>query len=69
MSGVIVTIGDVRRAGFCAAGIRRHCEAHGLDFRRLTGPGIPADEVRGIDDAWIARAVRTAEERANGDGR
>ncbi len=66
---VRVTIGDVRAAGFCLSGVRRHCAVLGLDFRRLVREGIPAAEVEGVDDELVRRAVEIARAREeNGNG-
>lgn len=32
-----VTITDVRMAGYCGAGLREFCDAHGLDLKKQIG--------------------------------
>jgi hypothetical protein len=58
-----VTIADVRAAGFCLSGARKHCQAVGVDFRRLVREGIPLSEVETIDDELVQRIVATTRER------
>lgn len=64
-----VEIRDVRAAGLCLSGTRRHCAAVGLDFRRLVKEGLPMEEVAHLDDALVQRVVSAAREREeNGNG-
>lgn len=58
-----VTIHDVRAAGFCLAGVRRHCEVLNVDFRLLVKEGIPIEEAERVDDALVQRAVEIARAR------
>lgn len=58
-----VTISDVRAAGYCLRGARRHCETLGVDFRRLVREGIPISEIEDMDDAVVQAVLR----RARGD--
>lgn len=64
-----LTIHDCRKAGYCVAGIRRLCEAHGQDFRAFVRQGIPIAEIIHIDDAALKRCIEVArKERGNGQG-
>ncbi|MFC3724411.1 hypothetical protein [Neoaquamicrobium sediminum] len=48
-----LTMGDVRRAGYCVRGSRRWFEATGRDFKLFLREGMPMDEARQIDDAVV----------------
>jgi len=56
-----VRITHARQLGYCVPGIRRVCKQHGADFRRFVREGIPADELRSIEDAEVARIIDAAE--------
>jgi hypothetical protein len=53
--------------GLCVQGQRRFCEANGIDFRRFIKDGIPLDELRGIDDLNLKKAIAVAEAEQGGD--
>lgn len=55
--GERVTINDVRAAGFCAAGLRRWFEGHGLDLKDFLRNGMALEDVVKINDAMAARVV------------
>lgn len=44
LSSVIVTISDVRAAGFCVRGARRWFERHDMSFTEFLSNGCPADK-------------------------
>jgi hypothetical protein len=52
-----ITINDVRRAGFCAAGARRWCEHYGFDVRELLRHGLDLEAVAATGDAYAARVI------------
>lgn len=56
LAEVVVTIEDVRAAGYCVAGARRWFAANGIPFADFLKNGMPADEFisRGDD---LARQV------------
>lgn len=58
MSDEIITMSDVRDAGFCAPGLRKFCSDNGVDLRRLVREGIPVSEVEHIEDANLQRVIR-----------
>lgn len=62
----IITINDVRRAGYCALGARRWFEAQGFDFRAFLKNGIPAEQFLSTGDAHAKRVVERKMERTNG---
>ena len=57
MPGEIITMSDIRDAGFCAKGLREFCLEHGIDMRRLVRDGIPVSEVEHIEDANFLRVL------------
>lgn len=63
-----VTITDVRAAGFCLSGARRHCADLGLDFRALVREGLPVADLEQIDDALVRGCLDAARERESRDG-
>lgn len=58
--GMIVTITDIRLAGFCASGVRNWFEGYGLDFRSLLKNGITAEDLLATGDA---RAIQVVERK------
>jgi len=64
MTDVVVRTKHARRLGFCSSGIKAHCERHGFDFRRFILEGLPAEELEGIDNHYIAMMVREARREA-----
>jgi len=58
-----VTVDDCRTSRFCLRGVRSHCSALGLDFRRLVREGLPVSELDGIDDELVRQCVRNARAR------
>ena len=53
----IITIGHMRKVGFCAAGIRTWFETNDLDFRAMVKNGIPASKLLATNDALAQRVV------------
>lgn len=62
---LIVTMGDLRRAGICAAGARRWFPLHGFDFRDFLKNGIAAERLLATDDPFARRAVEEARKRVS----
>lgn len=62
----IITMDDIRRAGFCSAGVRRWFEAYGLDFRALLEHGIPVDTLLATGDGCAEHVVNVKREHRNG---
>lgn len=62
-----LTISDVRSAGFCVRGVRRHYESLNLDdalpFREALREGIPFEFLDNIDDAQVQKALKIARDR------
>lgn len=57
-AGLVITITDVRRAGFCAGPkTRRWFEGYGFNFRDVVRNGIDALEFLGTGDAHARRVV------------
>jgi len=65
MSEDLVTIADVRKAGYCVKGTREACRLRGIDFNRLVKAGIPVDELKDMDDAGVQHILRVK----RGEGR
>lgn len=61
MSDDKLTTDDFARAGFCVSGIKAWCEANGRDFRDLIRNGLPIEEARTMDDAFVQRALALKE--------
>lgn len=51
----------MKQAGWCVSGVRAYCEREGIDFRRLVRTGIPVDEVKDRDCAYVRRMIEAAE--------
>jgi hypothetical protein len=64
--GLIVTITDIRRAGYCASGARRWFESRGFDFKTIMREGVSAEALLATHDAMAERSVAFAMERARG---
>lgn len=43
-SHITVTIADIRRAGYCVAGVRSWFRTHNMNFADFLKNGMPADE-------------------------
>lgn len=64
MSNDVLTIGDIRKAGYCVRkGAKAKCDALGLDFKRLIREGLPLEEMRAIDDLHVQTSVKQADAR------
>lgn len=62
-----LTIHDCRDVGFCVKGVKRACDLHGQDFKKLVREGLPLEEMDKLDDISVRRACDRARERiANG---
>jgi hypothetical protein len=57
----IVTVTDIRRAGYCAPKIRTWFELHDLDFRAFLKDGIDIERLREIGDGHAMRVIATVE--------
>lgn len=66
-SDLLITMDDVRKAGFCA-GIktRRWFVDHGFDFQAFIRDGVPAGEFLAKGDALAERVVASKLSRADG---
>ncbi|QDP52373.1 MAG: hypothetical protein Unbinned4162contig1001_73 [Prokaryotic dsDNA virus sp.] len=50
----VITIPFIRKnSSFCMSGVRRFCKQHNIDFTKLRSEGIPASELRDIEDPLI----------------
>lgn len=65
---LLITINDVRKAGFCPSGARHWFEAYGFDFRDFVKNGLPAKTLLATGDAQ-AQAVVDRKLMAARDGR
>lgn len=54
---------DCVRAGFCAKGQVRFCRQHGLDLVRFVRDGLDFEELAGIEDDNLDRALAQARAR------
>lgn len=63
-----VTIDDIRKAGYCAAGARRWFAAHGIPFAPFLKDGIDADELIARGDGLAETVVARKREREAGGG-
>lgn len=62
----IITIQDVRDAGYCASGARRWFESYGFDFRDFMQNGIDQERFLATGDAMAQRVADLKAGRANG---
>lgn len=60
-SAPVITIADIRRAGFCVKGARRWSESKGIDFREILDGGIASDDERLAGDAHVERILAAME--------
>lgn len=58
LEGVVVTIQDVRRAGFCVAGTRDWFRGTDLDFKAFLDSGLPAADLLATGRPEAAEVVR-----------
>lgn len=58
MSDDVVTIADVRKAGYCVKGSREAARLRGIDFRDFLKNGIPVKDLEDKDDAMIQHILR-----------
>lgn len=63
---MIITITDLRRAGYCPGGIRRWFEDQGFDFREFLTNGIPVEVFLSTRDGQAEEAVRRIREQRRG---
>jgi hypothetical protein len=67
---VIVRMQHARALGYCAAGVRTWCAAHGIDYLAFVHDGLPLPAVLAIGDelgrrvAEVAAAERAGQEPA-----
>jgi hypothetical protein len=57
---LVITITDVRRAGYCASGAKRWFTDHGFDFRDVLKNGVSAEAMLATGDAMAERVVAGA---------
>jgi hypothetical protein len=62
----IITINDVRAAGYCASGARRWFQSRGWDFGTFLSRGKPASELLATGDPMALNVVAKAEGRSDG---
>lgn len=63
---MIITITDIRKAGYCVAGVRQWSATHGINFADLIKNGIPADELLAKGDEHAQRVIDSKLERERG---
>lgn len=67
MSDERITIGDVRRAGYCVLGARKWCRQNGIDFKIFVKRGFPVSELHDLkNDAVVQQILRIKGEGRNG---
>ncbi|WP_288959811.1 hypothetical protein [uncultured Sulfitobacter sp.] len=67
-SNMIVTINDVRKAGYCAGGARGWFRANGMDFNDFLRNGIAADDFLEQGDHLAQDVVVKKISRESGNG-
>lgn len=60
---LVITIDDVRTAGYCTRGAKKWFDGYGLDFRDFLENGIPADRFLATGCAMAHDTVRKKLER------
>lgn len=71
MEDTVVTLDDVRRAGFCARGVWQYARTHGWSrdqFRDFARFGLKASELREMGDPGLVDRVLEAMQRRNKHG-
>lgn len=63
MTDDVITVGDMRNAGYCVSGIRNWCAAQGLDFRDVVRRGIPRADFLKIDCQYASRVLQVKAQR------
>lgn len=63
MSGITITMKDMRAVKYCAAGVRRFFHSHNLPWREFLKNGIDESELLKTGDPMAEKVVRTAHER------
>jgi len=58
MSDDIVTIADVRKAGYCVRGSREAARLRGIDFKDFLKNGIPVKKIEHMNDAMVQHILR-----------
>lgn len=66
---LVVHMRHVRAANLCARGGRAWFARHGLSWNDFLRDGIPASEVRSINDPLAERAIAEAEREARDEQR
>lgn len=64
---MLITVKDVRKAGYCLRGVKEWCKRNGIDYRSFVKNGIDTDELP-QDDYYImqiAKAQTDAQRMAN----
>lgn len=54
---IIIRVRDLRRMGYCHAGVRRWAQRYELDWSDFVKNGIPIEAIEGIDDAMCQRLI------------
>ena len=62
MSREIITIADVREAGYCVKGAREWFRLKGLDFKGFLANGIAVETVAAMDDAMVQHILKIKRE-------
>jgi len=68
MTGVVVTVEDLRALKYCAEGGRKMAARHGLEWSAFLRGEITTDQLEGIDDAMMTAFIETAKRRAAKNG-
>jgi hypothetical protein len=58
-----VTMDDVRKAGYCGAGLKGFCSTHGLNLVKLVEVGWGPEDLEGVDDEHLNRVIEVAKAR------
>jgi len=66
LSGVRITMTDIRRSGFCAPGLKDWLAEHGFSLADLAADGLSAARVAATGNAFGVRGALTALERVHG---
>ena len=60
---MIVTVDDVRKAGYCVRGIREWARTYNLDFNDFIHNGIDVAVLEPLNDAMADRIIKLKRER------
>ena len=65
---MIITVDDVKKAGYCTKGMRKWMTGLGLDIQDFVTNGIDTDDLSEVSDARLQRVIEIAKKRDTKNG-